>query len=419
MGQSYRIVRILILLMLINWISYDEVWAQKKESYEFFNNGLALTPPMGWSSWNTFRLNPTEKIIKEIADAMVSNGMKDAGYEYVNVDVGWALGRDSVTGKIIVDSIKFPSGMKSLANYIHSKGLKAGIYSDIHAKGCGTDFGSEGYYEEDAKQFAEWGFDYLKVDCCNAREWTEASFFSAYSAFSEALEKCGRPILYSACTQGECNTFNWAYSVANTWRVGHDIDYSDWKNPENNSFWNGILYELDLGAKHPDLAGPGHWNDLDMMLVGGADTSLFERPFAGTLSFEEEKAHFSLWCIMSSPLIAGNDIRTMSNETRSILTNKEAIAINQDKFGKQGVLVKEEDGLQVYMKPLESSSSGKFAVALFNRTDKVRDMTVTPKLLGLNRKISVRDIWEHKNMGTFKKYKASVSPHEVKLLVIH
>lgn len=308
MKRQLTDLKIYFLLALLSFGLFTTTDAQETLKHKFFNNGLALTPPMGWSSWNTFRLKPTEKIIHEIADAMVSSGMKDAGYQYVNVDVGWAIGRDKVTGKIIVDTKNFPSGMKALADYIHSKGLKAGIYSDIHSKGCGTDFGSEGFYIEDARQFAEWGFDYLKVDCCNG-EWTEAAFFKAYAVLSEALSSCGRPMVYSVCTQGENNTYNWAYSVGNTWRVGHDIDYCDWKHPENNSFWNGVIYELDLAAQRPDLSGPGHWNDLDMMLVGGADTAMVKRPYAGTLSFEEQKAHFSLWCIMASPLIAGNDLR--------------------------------------------------------------------------------------------------------------
>ncbi len=373
------------------------------------DNGLALTPPMGFNTWNTFKTNPTEKVVKEIADAMVARGLKDAGYVYVNIDDFYNKGRDE-EGNIIVDEEKFPSGMKAMADYIHSKGLKAGIYTDIGPSKKNS-LGSYGFYKQDATTFADWGYDFLKVDVNKKKDNLEALF----TEFSEAVLKTGRPMVFSICTQGLGDFQDWAPAVGNLWRVGKDIDYCRWEKPLQSTQWEGVMYQLDLATKFAELAKPGAWNDADMMLIGVPKDKKLPLKLLNDI---EARSHFSLWCMINSPLIIGADLRTCSDEVISILTNREVIALNQDKLGQQARLVSDADGLQVYSKVLVSESSGRRGVALLNRSEVPQEMSVDAETIGLTGEFEARDLWEHKNLGRFSRYSVMVPPHGVALLLV-
>jgi len=374
------------LLFVLLLISFS-VFAQKFE-------GLALTPPMGWNSWNKFGCDVSEKLIKEIADAMVESGMKDAGYEYVIIDDCWQVGRD-LNGNIIPDPERFPSGMKALADYIHSKGLKFGIYSDAGRKTCQRRPGSRGYEFQDAKTYAKWGVDYVKFDWCyTSTQDAKAS----YKTMRDAIYAAGRPMVFSLCDWGWSKPWLWAKDVGHLWRATDDImDCWDCEDDRNNA---GFTILLDRVADLYSYNGPDHWNDPDMLEVGNSG-----------LSVTESKAHFSLWCILAAPLIAGNDLRTMSDETKEILTNKEVIAVDQDSLGKQGIKVRDDGDFEVWVKQL---SDGSRAVVLFNRSLKDKTMKVKWEEMGYPSyvKAMVRDLWEHKNMGEFTgKYSAKVPSH--------
>lgn len=282
-------------------------------------DSLALTPPMGWNSWNCFSCNINEKQIREIADLMVSTGMKDAGYEYLNIDDCWQVGRDN-EGNILVDEKNFPSGIKALADYIHSKGLKFGIYSCAGTLTCAGRPGSRGYQFQDARTYAEWGVDYLKYDWCFDEGQNPQA---AYKTMSDALKASGRPIVFSICEWGNSQPWTWAKGIGHLWRTTGDIINAF----KGINYWGGcgVVEIIDKNADLHKYAGPGHWNDPDMLQVGN-----------GVLTMEENRSHFTMWCMLAAPLLAGNDIRKMDKETLGILTNKEVIAVNQDKLGKQG-----------------------------------------------------------------------------------
>jgi hypothetical protein len=374
------------------------------------NNGLALTPQMGWNSWNSIKKEPSEAVINEMADAMVSSGLKAAGYNYVNIDDFWSTGRDE-HGNIIVDTAKFPHGMKAVADYIHSKGLKAGIYTNIGTKANYPTLASGDFYAQDMKTFADWGFDYVKVDVNFAAVRTEEAYKKEFTEVSRAVKYSGRPMLLSMCNQGGRNYWNWASALGNSWRVGSDIDHSP-KGAKTQ--WEGVLYELNQSAQHPEIAGPGHWNDADMMLVGVGD----DGGRLKVMNSDEQKAHFSMWCMIASPLIMGNDIRNINPEALAILTNKEAISVNQDVLGIQGKLVTEpKDGLQVWVKPLKKR---RYAVALFNRTDANATITCDFLKAGLPLNLKIRDIWTHASLGKFTgRYTHTIPAHGVQMLIVH
>jgi alpha-galactosidase len=383
--------------------------AQKQDTSQ---NILALTPVMGWSSWNTFKKNPTEEVIRQTADAMVATGLNKAGYSYINIDDFWSTGRDE-KGSIIIDSIKFPHGMKVLADYIHSKGLKAGIYTNIGTKANYATLASGGFYQQDMQAFANWGFDYVKVDVNFAAERSEAAYKKEFTEVANAIKNTGRPMILNICNQGGGKYQNWAPLISNSWRVGADIDHSP-KGAKTQ--WEGVLYELDKSSAFPDIAEPGHWNDADMLLVGvGSDSGRLV-----VMTNEEQKSHFTMWCMIASPLILGNDLRNIAKETLAILTNKEAIAINQDALGLQGKLIYEQSlGLQVWVKKLQSKRNNKFAVTLFNRTNVDADMVLNFSNIGLSGKIKMRDVWRHKNLSKCKnKYSVIIPAHGVQLLVL-
>ena len=320
---------------------------------------LCPTPPMGWSSWNTFACDINEELIKTIADEMVASGLKDAGYIYINLDDCWHGERDA-DGFIQPDPVRFPSGMKALADYVHSKGLKIGIYSDAGSATCGGNPGSLGHEYQDALQYARWGIDYLKYDWCNTENVNSKG---AYSLMAKALRASGRDIVFSLCEWGDTYAYSWAENIGHLWRTTGDVnccfdcelDHGGWKSL-------GVLQIMDKNEKLRQFAGPNHWNDPDMMEVGNGMTE------------SEDRAHFSMWCMMAAPLILGNDIRSMSAATASIVMNKDMIAIDQDPLGVQGLRYRTESGLEYWIKPLES---GDWAFCILNRT-------LTPRTVTLN-----------------------------------
>jgi alpha-galactosidase len=315
---------------------------------------LGQRPQMGWNTWNTFACNINEKLIREAADAMVASGMRDAGYVYLNIDDCWQGERDA-QGFIHPDPQRFPSGIKPLADYVHAKGLKLGIYSDVGDKTCGGHAGSRGHEYQDALTYAAWGIDYLKYDWCN----TEGlSAKGGYTTMRDALRAAGRPVLFSICEWGDNKPWEWAGDVGHSWRTTGDI-YPCWDCEFNHGDWSsfGVLPILDKQNGLRKHAGPGRWNDMDMLEVGKGMTE------------DEDKAHFSIWAMMNSPLIAGNDIRSMSAATRAILTNRAVIAVNQDERGIQAWRFMNDGQLDMYAKPL---ANGEWALMFLNRADHPR-----------------------------------------------
>jgi alpha-galactosidase len=360
------------------------------------DNGLARTPPMGWNSWNKFACNVSEELIRGAADSIVRNGMKDAGYEYVVIDDCWQVSRDT-EGNIVPDAKHFPSGLKVLGDYIHAKGLKFGIYSDAGRGTCQNRPGSRGYEYQDARQYAAWGVDYLKYDWCNHDTQDSQS---SYETMRDALAKAGRPIVFSICEWGSTKPWLWAGSVGNLWRSTGDI-LDKWDGKEK---WggNGVVQILDLQDGIESYAGPGHWNDPDMLEVGN-----------GGMTEIEYRSHFSLWCLMAAPLMAGNDLEHMSDATKSMLTNKEMISVDQDTAGIQAKRVKKTGGLEIWVKQL---SDGSRAVGLLNRSGAEAEITVQWTDLGYPEHLSanVRDLWAHQDAGTHKGgYAAKVPSHGV------
>jgi len=360
------------------------------------DNGLARTPPMGWNSWNKFACNVSESLIKSAADAMVSSGMKDAGYEYVVIDDCWQVSRDA-NGNIIPDATRFPSGMKALGDYIHGKGLKFGIYSDAGTGTCQNRPGGRGYEFQDARQYAAWGVDYLKYDWCNTgKQNSEASYW----IMSQALQKSGRPIVFSLCEWGSTKPWLWAKDIGNLWRTTGDIT-DKWSTGQKEDGL-GVVQILDQEDGLESYAGPGHWNDPDMLEVGN-----------GGMNNTEYRAHFSMWALLAAPLMAGNDIRDMSPEIRDILTNKEVIAIDQDPAGLQGRRVRKDGDLEVWSKQL---ADGGRAVALLNRGGSQASMTVSWTDIGFPEHLpaAVRDLWAKKDLGQLAgKFSAPVPSHGV------
>jgi len=362
------------------------------------DNGLARTPPMGWNSWNKFACKGlNEKVVRETADAMVSNGMKDAGYQFVILDDCWQTGRDA-TGNILADAERFPSGIKALADYIHGKGLKLGIYSDVGTMTCAKRPGSIGHEYQDAKQYANWGVDYLKEDWCSTLPGQNSE--SSYTLMRNALAESGRPIVFSICEWGSTKPWLWAGPVGNLWRSTPDIqDCWDCKKDWGGG---GVVQILDLMNGLESYAGPGHWNDPDMLEVGN-----------GGMSKEEYRTHFSMWAMLAAPLLAGNDVANMTADTKEILLNKEVIAIDQDALGQQGRRVKKTGDLEVWSKQLQD---GGRAVALLNRGPATAKISVAWTDIGYPDTVSasVRDLWTKKDVSAVKGgYSAEIPSHGV------
>jgi alpha-galactosidase len=357
---------------------------------------LAATPPMGWNSWNKFGCNVSEDMIRQMADAMVNSGMKDAGYQYIVIDDCWQVERDS-RGNIVPDAKRFPSGIKTLADYVHSRGLKFGIYSDAGSMTCAKRPGSLGHEYQDALQYAAWNVDYLKYDWCNT---STQDALAAYALIRNALNATGRPIVLSICEWGTAKPWLWGKSVGgNLWRTTGDIT-DKWEAQEKYSL--GMLNILDLQNGLESYAGPGHWNDPDMLEVGN-----------GGMTTEEYRAHFSLWSVLAAPLIAGNDLRDMKPEIHDILTNKEVIAVNQDPLGSEGRRVLKDGDQEVWSKQMQDGSR---TVVLLNRAVTEKAIGFSWENLGYPSHLSagVRDLWQAKDLGRFKeKFSAAVAPHSV------
>jgi alpha-galactosidase len=361
-------------------------------------NGLAKTPPMGWNSWNKFRNQVSDKMIREMADAMVTSGMRDAGYIYVNIDDTWEAANRDANGNITTNN-KFPD-MKALADYVHGKGLKLGIYSSPGPRTCAGYLGSFEHEDQDAKTFASWGIDYLKYDWCSASQVyadNQYTMTAAYAKMGKALLNSGRSIVYSLCQYGNHEVGEWGASVGgNLWRTTGDISDN----------WNSMArIGFDLQPGREKYANPGHWNDPDMLEIGN-----------GGMTNEEYRTHMSLWSLLAAPLLAGNDLRSMTQDIKDILMNKEVIAIDQDSLGKQAARVAKVGDLEVWSRPL---ADGSRAVGLFNRGTSAATVTASWSDLGITGAQKVRDLWKHQDIGEKDgSFSAEVAPHGVVLVKV-
>ncbi|KDP40460.1 hypothetical protein JCGZ_24459 [Jatropha curcas] len=361
------------------------------------DNGLALTPPMGWNSWNHFHCQINEKVVRETADALVSTGLAQLGYVYVNIDDCWGESKRDYQGNLVANKTTFPSGIQALADYVHSKGLKLGIYADAGLRTCtGKVAGSLGHEEQDANTFASWGIDYLKYDNCYNNDVKPTV---RYKAMSSALKKTGRPIFFSLCEWGDMRPALWGADVGNSWRTTDDISDS----------WEKMLKAADMNEVFAEYAKPGGWNDPDMLEVGN-----------GGMKYNEYVVHFSIWAVSKAPLLLGCDIRSVTNETMQIISNKEVIAINQDSLGVQARKVRMEGERDIWAGPL----SGDRVVVLFvNRKPWISSMTAHWDDIGINpagAPVEARDVWEHRTLPTpfQEKLTTEVDPHACKLYVL-
>ncbi|MGW1498243.1 glycoside hydrolase family 27 protein [Streptomyces mirabilis] len=368
----------------------------------------ALTPPLGWNSWNSFGCGVTEAQVRQAADAMVSSGMRDAGYRYVVVDDCWFDPQRDAAGNLRANAVKFPSGMKALGDYIHGKGLKFGVYQVPGERTCAQtsgaypgSTGSRGHEAQDAATFAAWGVDYLKYDWCSS-SGTRDEQVARFTVMRDALRATGRPIVYSinpnsfhAITGA---TYNWG-EVADLWRTTEDL-LDIWQNGNTNSYPMGVGNVLDVTAPLAAQSGPGHWNDPDMLVVG--------RP---GLSLTESRSHFALWALLAAPLMAGNDIRTMSADVSAILRNPRLLAVNQDQLGAGGRRVRDDGNTEVFAKPL---SDGSVAVGLFNRGGSTATVSTTAAQVGLSGgPFTLTDLWTGGTSSTAGQISASVPAHGV------
>ena len=357
------------------------------------DNGLALTPPMGFNNWNTTacKADFNEAMVKGIADIFVARGLKNAGYQYVNIDDCWAEPQRNAQGNLVPNRTRFPNGIKAVADYVHSKGLKFGIYTSAGTKTCNRDGGFPGglgHEKQDANMFASWGVDYLKYDNCN-NQGVDAQ--QRYKAMRDALKATGRPIVFSICEWGRTGpprVWEWGAGVGNLWRTTGDITAN----------WTKIVSIIHANEKLAQFAGPGHWNDPDMLEIGN-----------GSLTLAEQRSHFSLWAIMAAPLLIGTDLRKASDQTFGVLENRDVIAVDQDTLGKQGVPVKRSGGLAVYSKQL---ANGDRAVALFNESAATATISTTASEVGLSgSSFTLKDLWSKATRTTTGVISASVPSH--------
>ena len=387
------------------------------------NPDLARTPPMGWNSWNWFgKKEVNEQVVRDVIDAMVENGLKDAGYLYVIVDGGWRDVKLDPEGRLLANPLKFPDGIKPLADYAHSKGLKFGLHVVPGTHDCGGDpVGGFGREEIHVRQFVEWGLDFIKIDLCRQTEdpcsdceksksgWSEPLIKATYEKWSRLLRNCGRDIVFSISAY---QFREWNPEVCNMSRTTYDIQCRinkegaifDKPDRSNKNYLSvmGAAVNNNISVKY---AGNGYWNDPDMMVTGNQG-----------LSNAEQQSHFALWCIMSSPLFLGNDPRNMDQFEKDLITNREMITINQDPIG-QGLIIKENSDSQIWLKKLSDGSS---AVLMINlNTNARQDVSVTLKEIGLPRKSKIRDVINHKDLGTYKKsITRSMEPHSCSFLLI-
>ncbi|CAN8256872.1 unnamed protein product [Cochlearia groenlandica] len=386
------------LCFFLRIIAFTMILTQIVDGFQsrmLMNNGLALSPQMGWNSWNHFQCNINETLIKQTADAMVSSGLSALGYKYINIDDCWGeLKRDS-QGNLVAKASTFPSGIKALSDYVHSKGLKLGIYSDAGSLTCSQTMpGSLGHEEQDAKTFASWGIDYLKYDNC---ENTGTSPKERYPKMSKALINSGRSIFFSLCEWGQEDPATWAGNISNSWRTTGDIT-DDWKS---------MTTVADQNDQWASYARPGSWNDPDMLEVGN-----------GGMTKEEYRSHFSIWALSKAPLLIGCDLRSMDKVAYELLSNKEVIAINQDKLGIQGNKIKKDGDLEVWSGPL---SKKRVAIILWNRGSLPANITARWTDIGLDSSaiVNARDLWEHTtHKGVKEKISVQVEPHACKMYTL-
>jgi alpha-galactosidase len=365
------------------------------ELHQVADNGLARTPPMGWNSWNKFAGRVDDAAVRGMADAMAGNGMKDVGYQYINIDDTWEAGRDAQGN--ITSNKKIPD-MKALADYVHSKGLKVGIYSSPGPNTCAGYEGSFGHEEQDAHMYAAWGIDYLKYDWCGARNlYADEEMRAVYQIMGDALLRAGRPIVYSLCQYGRAEVWKWGAAVGgNAWRTTGDI----------RDTWDSMT---KIGFAQEELApwaAPGHWNDPDMLEIGN-----------GGMNDDEYRTHMSLWAILGAPLLAGNDLREMTPAILEILTNREVIAVNQDKDGKQGRRISKSGDQEVWSRPL---ADGGYAIGIFNRGAKPAKLSLKWSDMGeKSAPTHARELWAHKDLAPIgEEYSATVPSHGVVMLRI-
>ncbi|SHF76267.1 alpha-galactosidase [Salegentibacter echinorum] len=378
-------------------------------------SNLAPTPPMGFMTWNYFGDNITEQDVKSIADAMLEEGLVELGYDYIFIDDGWQGGRDN-KNNIIPDPEKFPSGIKALADYLHERGMKLGIYSDAAQLTCAGYTASLGFEEQDAKTFAEWEVDYLKYDYCFAptdRETAE----KRYIKMADALKATDRDIVFAVCEWGQREPWLWAEEAGGQlWRTTYDIrdkwkaDAPEGADLHEESIGYGILDILEINAELDEYAGPGGWNDPDMLVVGLHGKSGPSKDQGGTGATNTEyQSQMSLWSLMAAPLMISNDVRNMDDATRAILTNKDILAIDQDPLGKQAKRVINENGWQVFVKPL---ADGTYAVGILNADEKKRRFKSKLSDLGIDGKYQLFDVWNKETHKKTNKLNFKVKSHE-------
>ena len=360
---------------------------------------LVLTPPLGWNSWNVFHENINENQIKEIADAMVESGLKDAGYVFLNLDDNWMDTKRDSNGDLTHNPKTFPSGMKAMADYVHAKGLKFGLYGDRGKRTCHhynsnwqSESGSNGREVQDAKKLAEWGVDYWKYDNCDSDPSTQEK---DYTAMSNALRNSGRDIVFSICMW---EYKDWMPKIANLWRTTFDIGPA-WIS---QSWYRGVYEIIDANNKYWQIAKPGHWNDPDMLEVGNSG-----------LSYEEQRSQMTMWSIMAAPIMISSDVRKMSNETKELYLNKDMIAINQDSLGVQGHRISDVNGKQVWTKPLKN---GDIAVALLNNNSSTQTVECNFADIGVEGEVEVRDAWKKKDLGALSHVSVELPAHGSALL---
>jgi alpha-galactosidase len=377
---------------------------------------LAATPPLGWNSWNAFGVRVNEALIRETADAMVSSGLRDCGYQYVVIDDCWSVkDRRDANGDLIPDPERFPNGMKALADYVHSRGLKFGIYSDAAEWTCAHYPGSFGFEAQDAALWASWGVDFLKYDYCHAPS-DQTTAIERYTRMGDALRGCGRQILFSLCEWGGRAPYLWGRQVGGQmWRVTGDV-VDSWTSVLLGTWWAlGIDTAIDLAVNLHDYAGPGGWNDLDMLVIGlGGQGNVG----GGGAKLLEYQTQFSMWSILCSPLMIGCDIRNLSPEIAAILMNREILAVNQDPLGKQAVRIQKNGVLEIWRKPL---ADGSLALALLNRGSSGAKISFTAAEIGLldTFKGSVRDLGRQVDLADFSpEFSEVVQPHATTLLKI-
>lgn len=401
------------VLLLLAFI-YSFLFANAEEKAATPRNRLTPTPPMGWMTWNMFKGDISEQLIRETADAMVESGLADAGYKYIFIDDLWQGGRDC-HNNIIPDPKKFPNGMKAVADYVHSKGLKLGIYSDAAQLTCGGSTASYGFEEQDARTFASWGIDYLKYDYCNAPE-DSATARLRYRTMANALQKSGRDIVLGVCEWGQRQCEEWCEEVGGQlWRTSYDVR-DMWKDTTKEGGM-GILDIINITAPLASYARHGQWPDMDMLVVGLNGKGGPSSDLGGKgCSYTEYQTQMSMWCMLSSVLALSNDLRHLTDDDRRILLNRDIIAINQDPLGKAAERKVNSDTHQIFVRPL---ADGSHAVAILNTADKRLPLTADFKNLGLGGKYSVYDVWQHRNIArNASKWKGNVEAHETKVFIV-